>query len=151
LFGPEAYTAGVLDRAVVGRKAFADPVLLARLNEAVHPVTLADAEIWMQKQRAPYLLKEAAILFEAGGNKALDFVVGVRATERLRLERVMQRDNKTEIEIRQRMQRQMPEEEKLALCDAVLDNDGVRPLLPQVLELHRLLLEKSGVPPNAKR
>ncbi len=143
LFGTEAYADGRLDRAVVARKAFSDPELLNRLNEVVHPVTLADAADWMKKQTGPYVLKEAAILFEAGGNKALDFVIGVRAPEELRVERVIKRDNKNEIEIRQRMQRQMPEEDKLALCDVVLVNDGKQALLPQVLELHKMLLEKA--------
>lgn len=136
LLGEEAYPNGVIDRKAIAGKVFGDVEKLAALNALVHPAT---ARAWQAFQEvhytAPYILKEAAILFESGAHKTVDKTVCVTAPEDLRLSRAMARDGSSEEAIRSRMARQMPEEEKLRLCDFVVVNDDVVAVLPQVLGL----------------
>ncbi len=141
-FGKEVYKEGKLDRAFLGEMVFADSEKLARLNSIVHPATLKDAAVWMQNQRTPYAIKEAALIFEAGLENFFDFIIGVSAPENLRLERVMNRDLISAENIRQRMAQQMDESEKIKLCDFIIANDGNQPLISQVLKIHQTLLSK---------
>src|SRR5690606_37676912 len=100
---------------------------------------------WAEAQQgAPYLMKEAALLFESGSYKKFDYTILVKSPEALRIQRVMQRDNVSEEQVKLRIQRQLPDEEKEGLADFILVNDEQRLLIPQVLELHRLFLEKAG-------
>jgi dephospho-CoA kinase len=138
-FGPDVYTDGNLDRSLLGKMVFSDPEKLALLNALVHPVTLRDAEVWMQKQHTAYAIKEAAIIFEAGIEKLFDYIIGVSAPENLRLERVMKRDHTSSENVLRRMAQQMDENEKMSRCDFVVVNDGVHALLPQVLQIHETL------------
>lgn len=145
-FGKEVYTAeGILNRAHLAALVFPDPDRLARLNAITHPVTIADSEAWMRRQTTPYAIKEAALLIEAGADKYLDFMIGVTAPENIRIERVMKRDGVSADQVRHRMQRQMPEDEKMKRCHAILHNDEQSLLIPQVLQLHQQLLEKAAV------
>jgi dephospho-CoA kinase len=144
-FGPAAYKEGILDNTYLGSIVFNDPEKLAQLNSFVHPVTIRDAEKWMRKQTAPYVVKEAAIIFEAGLEKNYDYIICVTAPEALRVERVLERDHSTAEKIRQRMKQQMDEQEKINRSNFVINNDGTRALLPQVLAVHKTLLENSGI------
>ena len=78
-FGNEVYKEGKIDRSFLGAMVFADSEKLARLNSIVHPATLNDASSWMQNQKSPYAIKEAALIFEAGLEKFFDFIIGVSA------------------------------------------------------------------------
>jgi dephospho-CoA kinase len=142
-FGPEVYKEGSVDRAYLGELVFGDPEKLARLNAIVHPATLLDAAGWMQNQKTPYVIKEAALIYEAGLEKFLDYIICVTAPESLRLERVMNRDRVPAEKVLQRMQQQMDEKEKVSRCDFVIINDGKQALLPQVLAIHETLMEKA--------
>jgi dephospho-CoA kinase len=142
-FGPGVYKEGKLDRTYLGGLVFGDPEKLARLNTIVHPATLRDSVGWIQNQKTPYVIKEAALIFEAGLEKFLDYTIGVSAPESLRLERVMNRDQVTSEKVLQRMQQQMDEKEKISRCDFVIINDGKQALLPQVLAIHETLMEKA--------
>jgi dephospho-CoA kinase len=97
-----------------------------------------------KQQTSPYIVKEAALLFESGAHKYLDRVIGVFAPAELRIERTMQRDHVTREEVLQRMSRQMNEEEKMKLCNYVVTNDEQKLVLPQVLELHKQFLGASA-------
>ena len=142
-FGQEAYRDGLLDRAYISRQVFNNPEQLRTLNALVHPVTMEDSRRWMKQQNSPYAIKEAALIFESGGEQYLDHVIGVSAPEPLRIERTMKRDHVSREEVQKRMKQQLPEDEKMNRCDFVIYNDEVRPVLPQVLELHRQLLSLS--------
>ena len=74
LFGPEAYQDNQLNRTHIYRIVFNNAEKLAQLNSLVHPLTIADAEAWMQQQRSPYVIKEAALIFESDVWKHLDYV-----------------------------------------------------------------------------
>lgn len=142
LLGQEAYPGGVIDRHYISGKVFGFPEKLAALNALVHPAT---GRAWEQFQQAhpgaPYVIKEAAILFESGAHTSVDKTICVTAPEALRLTRSMQRDGASEAAIRNRMARQMPEEEKIRRCDYVVANDDREAVLPQVLRLDGVLQE----------
>jgi dephospho-CoA kinase len=145
-FSGEAYPDGKLDRAFLAKQVFNDPVRLAQLNALVHPATISDATRWMQEQTAPYTLKEAALLFESGSDKGLDLVIGVDAPEDIRIRRVMAREQTTEEEVRKRLDKQMPEHEKLHRCNFILHNDERQMLIPQVIALHEKLTALAAAP-----
>ncbi len=139
-FGEETYTEGVLNRSYLASIVFNNPEKLALLNSIVHPATIRDAAEWMQKQTAPYTIKEAALIFESGSHAQLDKVIGVQAPLAMRILRVMQRDNITREEVLKRLEKQLDENIKMRLCDYVINNDEQELLIPQVLRLHNQLL-----------
>ena len=140
-FGKKAFKDGLPDRKFLAAEVFPDSEKLVLLNALVHPATIRDAEEWMQQQNAPYLVKEAALIFESGSQKHLDFVIGVKAPHGLRLERAMQRDQVTAAQVEARMSRQMDEEMKMRLCKYVIVNDEQQLVIPQVLQLHEKFLK----------
>lgn len=95
----------------------------------------------MQQQTASYAIKEAALIFESNANKILDYVIGVKAPHQLRIQRSLARDKSSIDEVNARMNQQMNEEEKMALCDFLIINDEKSLLIPQVLSLHQQLLK----------
>ena len=140
-FGNESYTDGILNRRYLSDQVFNDSEKIKLLNSLVHPVTLRDADEWMKKQKTPYVIKEAALIFESGSQKMLDYVIGVKAPLALRIERTMKRDNVTSHEVNVRIDLQMDEEEKLHLCDYIIVNDEKQMLIPLVLALHEKFLK----------
>ncbi len=139
-FGSETYKNGLLDRKCLATIVFNNPDQLAKLNALVHPATIKAADTWAkhwEKQGSPYIVKEAALLFEAGTNIGLDFIIGVTAPEDLRIARVMARDHVTRGEVLKRMQHQLDDTKKMERCDIVIDNNEKALLIPQVLTLHQ--------------
>ena len=136
-FGTESYKDGTLNRAYIASIVFGNNEKLDHLNSLVHPATIEDSQQWVNQQTAPYIIREAALLFESGAHKGLDFVIGVSAPLPLRIQRVMQRDGLSKEEIEKRISRQMDEEEKMRLCDFVIKNDEQTLIIPQILELDK--------------
>ncbi len=134
-FGEKAYQQNQLDRKWLASIVFNDPAKLELLNSLTHPATIQDAASWMKRQKSPYLIKEAALLFETGSADQLDKVIGVAAPQSLRIKRVMTRDHITEQEVMKRIGRQMDEEEKMKRCDYIIYNNEELPVIPQVLAL----------------
>ncbi|MEO0468887.1 MAG: dephospho-CoA kinase [Bacteroidota bacterium] len=146
-FGSDAYREdGGLNRAYLGGIVFNDPDKLQQLNAIVHPATGRDFLAWQANQSQQtdkaFLLKEAAILYESGAYKTSDAVLTVYAPKRLRLERVMNRDQADQTAILSRMNKQWPESRKLARADFVMINDGRHALAPQVAAAIRFFQRK---------
>lgn len=138
-FGEGAYTPeGALNRAYLADEVFADGEKLALLNSLVHPRVGLDFEKWMKQQGAvPYVIKEAALIFEAGSHKGLDAVISVSAPEELRIRRTIIRDeHRSRKQIEEIIQKQLPEEERLGRSDYRILNDGKTLVIPQVWRLH---------------
>lgn len=143
-FGNNSYfDDGQLNRKHISSIVFNDKEKLELLNSLVHPVTIADAKEWFSKQQAPYVVKEAALLFESGTAEGLDYIIGVTAPAALRMKRVMDRDAVTAEEVKRRMANQLEETLKMKLCDFVVYNNEQELLLPQVLALHNELIKRS--------
>ncbi len=140
VFGSETYKNGLLDRKYLATLVFNNPDQLAKLNALVHPATINAANAWAkhwEEHGSPYIVKEAALLFEAGTNVGLDFIIGVTAPENLRITRVMARDHVTREEVLTRMRHQLDDTKKMERCTIVLDNNEKALLIPQVLALHQ--------------
>lgn len=140
-FGPDTYDpAGRLNRPVLAGTVFRNPALLAQLNALVHPHVGTDFERWAATQARAghrYVLKEAALLFEAGSYKQLDRIITVFAPLAVREARVLRRDpHRSPADVQSIMTKQLSEDEKMQRADYILTNDDVLPLLPQVLVLH---------------
>lgn len=136
LFGEGAYRDGELDRRLLASRIFADGKLRGELNRIVHPAVSRDFLDWAQRQRGPYVLQEAAILFESGAWRDMDAVVAVSAPEPVRIRRAMRRDSSSEEAVRARMAAQIGEAERVGRADYVILADDRELVVPQVLSLH---------------
>jgi dephospho-CoA kinase len=143
-FGEQTYINGELNRPYLASIVFNDAHKLDLLNAMVHPATINDATEWMKHQRSPYVIKEAALLFESTAKEGLDYIIGVSAPKHLRIKRVMDRDHVSREEILKRMNRQIAEDIKMRLCDFIIINDEQQLVIPQVLQLHENLLQKAN-------
>ena len=130
---------GNIDREYLARTVFQDKEKLGELNKLIHPKVAQDYERWVSEQKNDYLLKEAALLFEAKTYQALDKIILVHAPTEIRIKRVLQRDpQRTRQQVEDIMQNQMQDDEKLKLADFNIVNDESRLVIPQVLELHEI-------------
>ena len=139
-FGTEAYdTAGQLNRPYLANVAFNDAAQLARLNALVHPRVGEDFATWSAAQAAagqPYILKEAALLYESEAYKGLNAIITVFAPAEVRAARVLRRDShRSAADVQAIMSKQLSEDEKLARAEHVVYNDDSQLVLPQVLAL----------------
>jgi len=142
-FGKQVYAAnGILDKTYLAGIVFKDKYQLELLNAIVHPITIQAAKDWAAKQSSPYVIKEAALIFESAAADGLTAVIGVSAPLNLRIQRVMERDACSKIEVEQRMRHQISDSIKLKLCDWVIQNNEQDLVLPQVLKVHEAILTK---------
>jgi dephospho-CoA kinase len=145
-FGAQVYTpAGELDKTYLAKIVFKDAHQLELLNAIVHPVTIQAAKDWALLQPTPYVIKEAALIFESAAADGLTGVIGVSAPINLRIQRVMQRDACSKIEVEQRMRHQISDAIKLKLCDWVIDNNDQALIIPQVLKIQEAILAKLAI------
>lgn len=145
IFGSNSYFAnGDLNRKHIAKIAFKNKQKLDKLNNAVHPEVKKDFENWVKVQDAPYIIKEAALLFETGSYKDLVYNILVTAPLDMRIQRVMMRDNIDKESVLSRVKNQMPEEEKLKLTDFIIENDGKHSLIWQILDLNKKFEEKNA-------
>ena len=113
------------------------------LNNIVHPAVFKHFENWVQLQNSPYVIKEAAILFESGANKTVDLVLGVIANPDIRIERVMQRDKLDRDTVQKIMELQLSNDDLISKCNFIITNDGNQSIIEQVLKIHSELLHQS--------
>ncbi len=146
-FGVASYFEdGTLNRKHIAGIVFNDEKELAKLNALVHPAVFRAFDTWVaQIKNAPYVMKEAALLFESDSYKMCDKTIMVTAPLELRIKRVMQRDGLTRDEIMARNEKQFSEEKKIALADFVIRNDDTELVIPQVLALHEKFLSIASV------
>lgn len=143
VFGKKAYTEeGALNRKYISDIVFKDNEKLNLLNGIVHPAAIEAFHLWAAKQNAPYVLKEAALLFESKSYLDNDYNILVSSPLETRIARVMARDKVSRESVMERVARQMPEEEKTKLADFVIHNNESDFLIKQVLEFHEEILEK---------
>ena len=142
-FSEKAYVEGILDRKFLSSLAFNDKEKLELLNSIVHPFTIQDGKEWMEKQSSPYVIKEAALIFESGSQGEFDSIIGVFAPPAMRIHRTIQRDHVEREKVLNRMEKQLDENIKMKLCDHVLINNDQTLLIPQVIALHDKLLQLS--------
>lgn len=143
-FGEETFLAdGTLNRPFLAQNVFSDPEKVKKINSIVHPVVGRDFKSWAESQTAPYLLKEAALLFETSSAEELDKVINVSSPLKIRMARVLARDpHRNEDQINQIINQQLPDEKKNELADFVIKNSENKLLIPQILEIHKKLSQE---------
>lgn len=138
LFGSTVYLADqTIDRTLLSAIVFNNPSLLAALNSIVHPAVRNAFDDWCKDQQSPYVLHEAAILFESGFYKLMDKTIAVAAVESERVQRVMKRDNTSEQQVRQRISNQWTDEQRVKLADFVISNNDNELIIPQIVEIDK--------------
>lgn len=136
---------GQIDRRKLAQVVFGSEPELKRLNAIIHPRVRQDFREWVAGQhKAPYVIQEAAILFESGQYADFHKIIVVTAPEELRFKRVAERDGMSRKAFDDRSRHQLDEDSKAARADFVIVNDGRQPLIPQLRLVHRQLLEASG-------
>jgi len=139
LLGPQAYIDTQLNREFVAQMIFNDADLLKKVNAIIHPKVASHFKRWVKKQQGPYVIKEAAILFENGGYKQCDKTILVVAPKAVRIERLLARDNSNKAEIEARMKNQWSDSEKKKLADIIIENTHLETTRKRVLEVHKNL------------
>jgi dephospho-CoA kinase len=120
----------------------ADPLL--RLNSILHPKVLGNFNAWVKIHSSPYVIQEAAIIFESGIAPLFQKIIHVSCPKEMSINRVTKRDKVDGPSVLTRMQFQYSDEEKSRLADYVIVNDGTQLVIPQVLLIHEHLLKISS-------
>ncbi|GHB51971.1 dephospho-CoA kinase [Mongoliitalea lutea] len=143
-FGEESYLSdGTLNRAFLADQVFNDSEKTTRINNLVHPAVREDFEQWVNQQKSPYILKEAALLFETGSYEELDLVINVSSPLVIRMTRILLRDpHRTEAQVHAIIDKQLPDEQKNELAHFIIKNADNKLLIPQVLKIHDKILAK---------
>ncbi len=140
LFGPAVYLPDqTINRKYVAGIVFNNPSILQQLNAIVHPAVRKSFDDWYRIQQSPYIIHEAAILFESGFYKMMDKTITVVTDETERIQRVMKRNKITEEQVRQRIRNQWTDEQRIKLADFVINNNDNELILPQIVELDKKL------------
>jgi dephospho-CoA kinase len=134
------YKDGRLDKAAFAEIIFNDESKRKLANEIIHPFVRRDFESWSTNQNAPYVIQEAAILFETGAFKFFDMNILVCAPQKLRISRIQHRDNSSIEDIKGRMNSQWDDDKKRELADYCIENDEKHSLINQVLDIHREII-----------
>jgi dephospho-CoA kinase len=140
IVGKDIYSSGYLDRTELARLIFNDEDLLREINGVVHPVVFEYFKKWKKSVLAPYVIMEAAILFESRAYELVDRIITVVAPVEERIERVIRRNNLTREQIIDRIKNQMPDEEKIRLSDYVIYNSEHEMIIPSILKIHEEIL-----------
>ena len=138
--GKDLYSKGSLDRLELATIIFNDNSLLEKVNSLVHPVVFNHFSKWVAEQTAPYVIMEAAILFESGAAEYVDKVATVVAPVEERIERVIQRNKLTREQVMERMRNQMDDETRIKLSDYIIYNSENDMIIPAILKIHEEIL-----------
>jgi len=142
-FGPpSARPDGALDRAWMRAQAFGDPVQRTRLEAILHPMIRAAADRELRHVAAPYALLAVPLLAGRGGyRERMDRILVVDCSRDRQIDRVVQRSGLAPEQVMAIIAVQPTREQRLAMADDVIDNDGEEfALAPQVDVLHQQYL-----------
>lgn len=140
LAGKDLYPDGSLDRSLLASMIFNDKSFLGKINSLVHPVVFDKFKRWAKEQNAPYVIMEAAILFESGASKLVDKVVTIIAPMEERMERVIKRNKLSRDQVMDRINNQMDDESKTKLSDYIIHNSENDMIIPAILKIHEDIL-----------
>ena len=141
IFGSDIYLDAKLDRKKVADIVFNSPEKLMRLNALVHPIVAADFDEFLTHQKSHYVIKEAAILFETGGDKKCNAKILVTSPIETRIERVMKRDNISRKKVLERINNQWEDKLKIPLADFIINNTNWENTLTDITAIHKQLMK----------
>lgn len=143
--GTDLYNTGSLNRKLLASLIFNNRDMLQEVNRLIHPVVFKTFNEWALLQDAPYVIMEAAILFESGGDKLVDKVVVVTAPDKERIERVTSRSGMSTREVSDRIRNQFTQKEISSRADYVISNGDSDLILPAIIEIHEDLIRRSKI------
>jgi dephospho-CoA kinase len=138
--GKDLYANGSLDRMELAKLIFNDNSLLGKVNSLVHPVVFEHFRQWNARQSSPYVIMEAAILFESGADKLVDRIATIVTPIEERIDRVIHRNSLTREQVFERMKNQMDDETRVKLSDYVIYNSERDMIIPAILKIHEDIL-----------
>ena len=144
LLGEEAFVEGRYNTAFVAKEVFSNKDKLDKLNAIIHPYVQQDFLQWKQSQQAPYVIKEAAILFESGSYRDCDFIIMVTAPLEERIERVMLRDKIDRETVEKRIKNQWNDEKKIELSTFVIENREIDKNLDKIEIIHSKIVKMTA-------
>ena len=140
VFGDGIFEKETLNRAKLAEIVFNEPEKLQKLNAIIHPAVKSDFKEWLlQNKNAPFIIYEAAILFESGNYANCDYIITVVAPIDTRIERVMKRDKTTRELILKRMEAQWTDEQRISKSDFVIENEDLKKAKQKVEEILKIL------------
>jgi len=144
LLGEEAFVEGRYNTAFVAQEVFSNKDKLDKLNAVIHPYVQQDFLQWKQSQQAPYVIKEAAILFESGSYRDCDFIIMVTAPLEERIKRVMLRDKIDRETVEKRIKNQWNDEKKIELSTFVIENRDIDKNLDKIEIIHSKIVKMTA-------
>ena len=144
LLGEEAFVEGRYNTAFVAQEVFSNKEKLDKLNAIIHPYVQQDFLQWKQSQQAPYVIKEAAILFESGSYRDCDFIIMVTAPLEERIKRVMLRDKIDRETVEKRIKNQWNDEKKIELSTFVIENRDIDKNLDKIEIIHSKIVKMTA-------
>ena len=142
LFGSDIYSVnGLINRKKLAAIIFGNDIQLAKINAIIHPAVRKAFQEWKAKQNTAYVIHEAAILFETGLYKIMDFTILVSAPKNERIKRVMQRDNISKEQVLERMRKQWNNEQKRKLATIEIKNSNRDLILPEIIKTDKQIKE----------
>lgn len=141
VLGKEAYLNETnLNKKYISDKLFNDKKLLEKINAIIHPAVGKDFKQFEKSNiEHKYIIKETALLFEAGLNKSVDKIILVTAPLGMKISRIKKRDGLSEQEILLKINNQWPDDEKAVKSDFIIYNNEIQAITPQILTIHKLL------------
>ena len=147
IFGEDTYNYDhTLNRSVLANRAFNDETSIAKLNSVVHPAVKADYQSWLTTITEPYVIHEAALIFEAELDDQFNSIISVSAPDKIRWQRVQDRDGISASAVEARMKRQYSQTYKNVHSDYVIVNDEQHLLIPTVWALHQQWQSTTSMP-----
>lgn len=134
--GRNIYPSGILDSSSLAALIFNNQEALDRVNRLVHPEVFLAFEQWITFQEAPYVIMEAAILFESGAESRVDRVATVVAPVEERIERVTRRNLLSREQVEERIRNQMDDETRIQRSDYIIYNSENDMIIPEILRIH---------------
>ena len=139
-FGAESYLNNQLNKPFIATAVFSNKTKLSALNAIVHPEVYKHFKAFVAANtNKDYVLYENAILFENTSDALCDVIITVVADEKLRIERVIKRDNTSEIEVKNRINNQWKDSKKILLSNYIISNNASDNLSSQIIRIHNNL------------
>lgn len=145
LLGTSVYQNDTLNKTLLSEYIFSNENHTRRINAIVHPRVKSDFLQWasnLSQKGKKIIALESAILFESGFDNAVDYTITVSAPINLRIQRTIQRDQTTEVQVRRRIQAQMTEEERNKRANFIIINDEKHDLYSQMSNILSLIKRK---------
>jgi dephospho-CoA kinase len=143
-FGEEVYINNELNKPYLANIVFNDKDKLGALNAIVHPVVNSHLQHFiLQNSHKKYVLYENAILFENGSNAFCDKIITVTAPEKIRIERVLKRDNSTIEAVTNRIKNQWSQSKKTLQSNYIIKNLTLTNIEEKILRIHNILTKNT--------